>query len=298
MKKQYDKNIVNKYIFKYLKYLEIVKGRSSKTIIEYKRKLEFFFKWLNWKKPETINKETIWKFRIYLTEKKLDKKTQSYYLIVLRNFLKFLKNEGKKVLDPTLIELPKIDMKPIEILSEEELKKLLEYKEENNQNIIYLRNKAIIETLFSTGLRVSELCKLNRDIDLKKGEIIIKGKGGRIRVVFLSQRAINYLNEYLKMRNDNNPALFVSFSKNSQFQRLTPRSVQKIIKNYSKKLGISKNIHPHTLRHQLATILISKGADIRFVQDLLGHKNISTTQVYTHITKPKLKEIFKKYIDN
>jgi len=297
MKKQYSKNIVNNYIFKYLKYLEIVKGRSIKTIEEYKRKLNIFFKWWGWKNIENIKKETLWKFRIYLINKKLDKKTQSYYLIVLRNFLKFLKNEGKNVLDPLLIELPKIDQKPIEILSENELNKILNYDEKENQNIKWLRDKAIIETLFSTGLRVSELCQLNKDIDLKSGEIVIKGKGGKIRVVFLSQRAIKHLRKYLKERKDDNPALFISFAKNSQFKRLTTRSIQKIIKNYSKKLGLSKNIHPHTFRHQFATILISKGVDIRLVQEMLGHKNISTTQMYTHITKPKLKEIFKKYID-
>ncbi len=297
MKKQERKNEANKYILKFLKYLDIVKGRSHKTIKEYERKLIKFFNWANWLSPQKINKEIIWQFRVYLNDQKLDKKTQAYYLITLRNFLKFLKNEGLDVIDPLLIELPKVKRKEIEILSEKELNKFLNSINLDNQNLKSLRDKAILECLFSTGLRVSELCNLNRDIDLEKREIVVKGKGDQIRLVFLSQRAVEALKNYLQKRNDNFPALFISLAKNSFGKRITPRSIQKIIKYYAQKTGLTKNVHPHSLRHQLATTLIAKGVDIRLVQELLGHKSISTTQIYTHITKPKLKEIFEKYID-
>lgn len=297
MKKQEIKNKVNKHILKFLKYLDIVKGRSLNTINEYQRKLLKFFSWINWLEPEKINKEIIWQFRVYLSDQKLDKKTQVYYLIAIRNFLKFLKNEGLNVLDYSLIELPKTKRREIEILTEKELNKFLDSVNLSKQNLKSLRDKAILECLFSTGLRVSELCSLNKDIDLEKKEITIKGKGEQLRLVFLSQRAVYWLKKYLQMRNDNFSPLFISLSRNSWGKRLTPRAIQKIIKHYAQKVGLTKNIHPHSLRHQLATTLITKGVDIRLIQELLGHKNISTTQIYTHITKPKLKEVFEKYID-
>jgi site-specific recombinase XerD len=297
MKKQEEKNNINYYLLKYLKYLDIVKGRSKKTIKEYERKLKKFFSWNNYLDPEKISKENIWEFRVYLNDLGLDKKTQSYYLIALRNFLKFLKNEGLNVLDANLIELPKVKRKEIEILNDKELKKLFDSVKIDNNNLKSLRDKAILECLFSTGLRVSELCSLNKDIDLEKKEIVIKGKGDQIRLVFLSQKAVEALKNYLNKRQDNFQPLFISLAKNSFGQRLTPRAIQKIIKFYSQKAGITKNIHPHSLRHQLATFLIAKGVDIRIVQELLGHKNISTTQIYTHLTKPKLKEIFEEYVD-
>ena len=297
MKKQEVKNDYNSWILKFLNYLDIVKGRSKGTVKEYERKLKKFFSWSNCLNPDKITKETIWQFRVYLNDRGLSKKTQSYYLIALRNFFKFLKNEGLTTLDPLLIELPKIKRNEIEILTDNELKRFLNSVELKNNDLKSLRDKAILECLFSTGLRVSELCNLNRDIDLEKREIIVKGKGGNIRTVFLSQRAVIFLKKYLDKRPDNFKPLFISVAKNSFGQRLTSRAVQKIIKYYAYKSGLTKNIHPHSLRHQLATTLISKGVDIRLVQELLGHKNISTTQIYTHITKPKLKEVFQKYID-
>ncbi|GIW66122.1 MAG: tyrosine recombinase XerD [Candidatus Parcubacteria bacterium] len=297
MKKQEDKNICISWLFRFLKYLDIVKGRSKKTIKEYERKLKKFLSWSNYLNPSKITKETIWQFRVYLNDLNLDKKTQSYYLITIRNFLKFLRNEGLNTLDPSLIELPKIKRKEIEILSDNELKKFLNSVDIKDNKIKSLRDKAILECLFSTGLRVSELCSLDKDLDLNKREIVIKGKGENIRIVFLSKRAVIFLKKYLNERKDNFPALFISLSKNSFGKRLTPRAIQKIVKYYANKSGLTKKIHPHSLRHQLATTLISRGVDIRLVQELLGHKNISTTQIYTHITKPKLKEIFDKYID-
>lgn len=293
MKKQEQKSLIKREIFKFLQYIDIVKGRSKGTINEYKRKIFYFFRWIKWKKIEFINKEDIWKFRIHLNEKKLDKKTQSYYLIALRNFLKFLKHHGKKVLDYNLIELPKLGERKIEILEPDELLRLLNSPDGND--LKSLRDKAILETLFSTGLRLSELCSLNRDINIKKGEIQIKGKGGRVRVVFLSEYAKKALEKYLKERQDKEPALFISISKNQPYKRLSPRAVEKIIKYYAKKAGILKKVTPHILRHQFATDLLSSGADLRSVQLLLGHKNLSTSQIYLHIVDKELKKIHQQF---
>ncbi len=296
MKKQEAKNRVKNLIFQFIKYLEIVKGRSESTQNIYLRKLLKFFEWFGYKDPEKIDKETIWQFRIYLSNKKLDKKTQAHYLIVLRNFLKFLKKEmNLKVLDFTQIDLPKLPEREIKVLSENELKSLL--NSPNGNDLKSLRDKAILEILFSTGLRVSELCSLNRDVDIEKGELVVKGKGNRIRTVFLSDSAKEALKNYLERREDNDPALFISLARNKDPQRITPRAVQKIVKYYAIKAGIIKNVHPHVLRHQLATLLVSAGVNLRVVQEILGHKNISTTQVYTHISKPELKKIYEEVIN-
>jgi len=296
MKKQEEKNHFKSLVFQFVKYLEIVKGRSDSTRKIYTNRLMKFFDWLNKNNYSKITKETIWQFRIYLSEQKFSKRTQAHYLIVLRNFLKFLKKElNLEVIDFTQVELPKLPEREIKILNESELEKLLNAPQ--GDDIKSLRDKAILEILFSTGLRVSELCSLNRDIDIDKGEIAIKGKGGKIRTVFLSERAKKALKEYLENRNDNHPALFISLARNMEPKRLSARAVQKIIKFYALKAGIIKNIHPHVLRHQLATFLISAGVNLRVVQEILGHKSISTTQVYTHISKPELKEIYEKIIN-
>ena len=295
-KKQAVKNYINSLIFEFLKYIEISKNRSAGTIKMYENRLRKFFDWIKWKEPQKITKEDIWRFQVYLSERKLNKSTQAHYLIVLRMFLKFLRNiKSLDVIDPFLIELPKLPEREIRVLTNSELERLINAPEGNSLKA--LRDRAILETLFSTGLRISELCNLNRDIDLEKGEIVVKGKGGRIRTVFLTERAKKALQEYLYQRKDSDPALFISLSRNLPPKRITSRGVQKIIKYYAIKSGIIKNIHPHILRHQLATTLVSKGVNLRFVQELLGHKNISTTQIYTHIAKPELKEIYKKFFE-
>jgi site-specific recombinase XerD len=293
MKNQENKNQIKKEILKFLQYLEIAKGRSKGTIKEYKRKIFYFFRWIGWKNFDQIKKEDIWKFRVHLNEKGLNKKTQSYYLIALRNFLRFLKNNGLNVLDYNLIELPKIGERKLEILEPDELLRLLNAPD--GDDLKSLRDKAILETLFSTGLRLSELCSLNRDINIKKGEIPIVGKGGRVRIVFLSDFAKEALIKYLKAREDKNPALFISLSKNQPPKRLTPRGIEKIIKYNAKKAGIIKRVTPHMLRHQFATDLLRGGADLRSVQLLLGHKNLSTTQIYLHIVDKELKKIHKEF---
>ncbi len=296
MKKQEGENYLKSLIFQFVKYLEIVKGRSESTRKIYVNRLLKFFEWFDKNQYKKINKDVIWQFRIYLSEQKLSKRTQVHYLIVLRNFLKFLKKElNLDVIDFTQVELPKLPEREIKILNESELEKLLNAPKGND--LKSLRDKAILEVLFSTGLRVSELCSLNRDIDIEKGEIIIRGKGNKIRTVFLSERAKKAIKDYLENRNDNHPALFISLARNTEPRRLSVRAIQKIIKSYATKVGIIKNVHPHVLRHQLATFLISAGVNLRAVQEILGHKNISTTQLYTHISKPELKEIYEKIIN-
>jgi site-specific recombinase XerD len=284
---------MKEYLSKYEDYLSLEKGRSQGTIKEYLRKIKFFLDWLEKNKIEKIDDDIIYNFRSFLNKKGLSLKTQSYYLIALRNFLKFLQKKGLNIYDPFKIELPKLPEREINILTDEELNRFL--NSVSGEDIKSLRDRALLETLFSTGLRVSELCSLNRDIDLDKKEIRVRGKGGKIRLVFLSEIAKFYLKKYLEKRNDKEPALFISLSKNSKFKRLTPRGVEKIIKYYTKKSGIIKKITPHTLRHQFATDLLMAGADLRAIQLLLGHKNLQTTQIYTHLTNKELKEIHKAF---
>ena len=281
------------YLSKFEDYLALEKGRSNVTIKEYLRKLLFFLRWLEKNKIKEIDDEVIYNFRVFLNKKGVSLKTQSYYLIALRNFLRFLQKRGINIYDPTRIELPKLPEREINVLTDEELEKLLNSAQ--GEALKHLRDRALLETLFSTGLRVSELCSLNRDIDLKKGEIKVKGKGGKLRIVFLSKIAKCYLQKYLEKREDKEPPLFINLSKNKKFQRLTPRGVEKIIKYYAKKAGILKKISPHTLRHQFATDLLLAGADLRAIQMLLGHKNLQTTQIYTHLTNKELKEIHQAF---
>ncbi|MCS7200666.1 MAG: tyrosine-type recombinase/integrase [Patescibacteria group bacterium] len=280
---------LKKWLNRYEHYLAIEKGRSNGTIKEYRRKILDFLNWLESNKHNEINSETIFNYRIHLNKRNLSLKTQSYYLIALRNFLKFLQKNKQNIYEPNLIELPKLPDREINILDDEELNKLLSAPQGND--LKSLRNRALLETLFSTGLRVSELCHLNRDINLEKGEIKVRGKGNRIRVVFLSQTAKKCLENYLKARKDNDPALFI----NLRGKRITSRGVQKIIKHYAKKVGLIKKVTPHLLRHQFATDLLMAGADLRAIQLLLGHKNIQTTQIYTHLTNKELKEIHRAF---
>ena len=274
-------------------YLNLEKGKNKGTIKNYISKIRIFLNWLKKNKFKKINEETIFLFRSWLNKNNISLKTQSYYLIALRNFFKFLKKKKIEILSPENIELPKIPEREITILNDEELERLL--RAPQGEDLKSLRDKAILETLFSTGMRISELCNLNRDIDLNKGEIVIKGKGNRIRVVFLSKIAIYWLKKYLEKRTDKNPALFINLKRDESFSRLTPRGIQKIIKYYAKKAGITKKISPHTLRHQFATDLLLAGADLRAIQMLLGHKNLQTTQIYTHLTNKELKEIHKAF---
>lgn len=296
------KNNISELIKEFLQYLEIEKNRSLKTIENYRHYLERFLNFAKIKEPLEISDELIRKYRLFLNRleesgKPLKKITQNYHLIALRAFLKYLAKRDIKSLSAEQVELAKIPMRQLEFLDSDELKRLLEAP--TGEDFNSLRDKAILELLFSTGLRVSELCNLNRDeIDLKKGEFSVRGKGNKIRVVFLSEQAKASIKNYLEKRTDINNALFIRNKKQKNEKedlRLTPRTIQRIIKKYAAKAGISKKITPHTIRHSFATDLLHSGADLRSVQALLGHSNISTTQIYTHYTDKTLKEVHKKF---
>ena len=283
----------------YLEYLEIEKGRSLKTVENYDRYLNRFFKYLGSNSPSDITDEKLRKYRLWLnrqsTGKKsetLKKKTQNYYLIALRGFLKYLVKREIKSLAPEKIELAKVGERSLDLISSQELKRLLETP--RRKKLKDLRDKAILELLFSTGLRVSELCALNSDIDLKKDEMSVRGKGDKVRVVFFSGSAKKATKEYLSKRKDMKEALFVSLVSDNN-NRLTSRSVERLVKQSAVKAGITKRVTPHIIRHSFATDLLENGADLRSVQMMLGHADISTTQIYTHMTDKHLKDIHKKF---
>ena len=286
----------------YLDYLEIEKNRSPKTQKNYERYLRSFINFSKIKTEKDITQDKIREFRLWLAKKQgaqknelLKKSTQSYYTIAIRNFLKYLAKNNYQVLSADQIELPKIPERQIKILEYNDLERLLEAPKGND--LRSLRDKAILEALFSTGLRVSELCSLNRYINLERGEITVRGKGGKLRLVFISDRAKKAIKEYLNKRADTEEALFISLSKTSSkvIGRIIPRAVQRLVEYYAKKAGIATHVHPHTIRHIFATDLLIGGADLRSVQELLGHRNVSTTQIYTHLTNQELREVHKAF---
>lgn len=292
----------------FLQYLEIEKGRSLKTIVNYDHYLSQFLSFAKIKDPKDISDSILREYRVWLNRKDtgvrikgqtagtLKKRTQNYYLIALRAFLKFLMRRGVTSLAPERIELAKVGERHLDLISQDELQRLLAAPKGPEVN--ELRDKAILELLFSTGLRVSELCSLPRELDLKQDEFSVRGKGEKVRVVFLSDSAKQAIKNYLAKRQDMSDALFVSIGKKADKAkdiRLTPRSVQRIIKHYAIKAGISKKVTPHVVRHSFATDLLSNGADLRSVQMMLGHANIATTQIYTHVTDKHLRDIHKKF---
>ncbi len=293
---------IQKLLQDYLNYLEIEKNRSTKTCENYERYLKAFINFSKIKNEKDITTDKVRDFRLYLARLKapkgegLKKTTQSYYVIALRNFLKYLIKRDFNVLSPDKIELPKIPSRQIEIIEYSDLERLLDAPKDFG--LRSLRDKAILEILFSTGLRVSELCSLNRYFDINRGEISVRGKGGKLRVVFLSDRSKKALKNYLGKRSDAEEALFISLTKAKNpkvIGRIIPRTVQRIVDFYSRKAGIAKKVHPHTIRHLFATDLLIGGADLRSVQELLGHANISTTQIYTHLTNKELREIHQAF---
>ncbi len=279
----------------FLEYLEIERGRSLKTIDNYGRYLERFWKFSKIVNPGEIDDELVRKFRLYLNRENLKKKTQNFYLIALRVFLKYLAKRGIEAMPPERIELAKVPERELDLISEEELERLLAGPacagRPKGDDIKSLRDKAILELLFSTGLRVSELCSLNRDVDLKKAEFSIRGKGDKIRLVFVSDTAKEALKKYLNKRGDVEEPLFINLKRG----RLSPRSVERIVHFYAIKAGISKKVTPHVIRHCFATDLLQAGADLRSVQTLLGHNSITTTQIYTHVTDRQLAEVHRAF---
>jgi len=305
---------------RFLDHLEVEMNRSPRTIESYGRTLEAFFTWGNLHVPEDITAEKVREYRIYLNRKgngrggTLKKNTQAYQAIVLRAFLKYLAKQDILTLAAEKIEIGKTPDRQVDFLEFAEIERLMEAAV--GQSLKSLRDKAILELLFSSGLRVSELTSLDRyHLNLDKEEFSVRGKGSKLRIVFISPTAKVALKNYLDKRTDVDPALFVAYgkkglvnAKNAKREdqrpasgearhtgRLTPRSIQRLVKYYAKKAGIGKDVHPHTLRHSFATDLLVNGADIRSVQSMLGHASITTTQIYTHITDERLKEIHRSF---
>jgi site-specific recombinase XerD len=292
----------------FLEYIEIEKGRSTKTVENYDHYLSKFIAYGKITKPDEITEELVREFRLWLnrqsagnnraTGQTMKKITQNYYLIALRSFLKFLIKRKVPSLAPDQIELAKVGERSIDVISTLELQKLLDAPNFEKDPEKRARGHAILQLLFSTGLRVSELCSLTNDIDITADEFSIRGKGEKVRVVFLSEGAKKAVKDYLALRKDMSDALFVK-TKDDQGKNpeegLTRRSIQRIVKRYAVMAGISKKVTPHVIRHMFATDLLQNGADLRSVQALLGHAHIATTQIYTHVTDKHLKEIHKKF---
>jgi site-specific recombinase XerD len=306
MEEEKQKRIID-YLNDFLDWLDVEKGLSSKTQENYARFLKKFFDWLKINnlenlKPFELSPDHIYQYKTFLSrklKKTLKQSTQTYYLIALRQFLNFFAEKDIKSLPPEKVKLPKKKTeKVIHFLTLEQAEKLLETPDTSNE--IGLRDRAILETFFSTGMRAGELVNLNREQikikpETKDLEITIIGKGQRPRTVYLSERAVFWLRKYLETRKDKEKALFINYRGKKPGTRLTIRSLERIVKKYAILAGLPLNTVCHTLRHSFATDLLSKGVDLRVVQEFLGHKNISTTQIYTHVTRPQLREIHKKY---
>ncbi len=285
----------------FLEYLEIERGRGIKTMENYDRYITRFFQHAKISTPQHITDQLVREFRLHLNRQKgvsgtMKLKTQNYYLIALRSFLKFLRKRDIISLNPERIELAKTSARDLDLISSDELNRLLDSC--SGDGLRTLRDRAILEILFSTGLRVSELCSLNRDIDLSRDEFSVRGKGDKVRVVFLSSPAKAAVKKYIDKRGDVENALFVQMGKNvsnAKELRLTPRSIERLIKHHALKAGITRKVTPHVIRHSFATDLLENGADLRSVQELLGHANVATTQVYTHITDKRLREVHKAF---
>ncbi len=312
MEQQLKLKPIPSYLTEFLEWLEIEKGSSSKSQENYSRFLKKFFDWLRMNKlenlkPNELSSEHIRKYRFFLSRQSspqsknpLKKSTQRYYLIALRSLLKFFADRDIPSLPPEKVKLARNkEEKEVRFLDPEQLEKLFSMPDTSTKQ--GLRDRAILETLFSTGMRVSELIALNRDqIKIKQNtedlEVSIIGKGGRMRTVYFSKRAIIWLKKYLDARNDKEKALFVHYkSKKNAPKRLTSRSIEKMIKKYTIMAGLPLNTTPHVLRHSFATDLLSKGVDIRILQEFLGHKSILATQIYAHVTNKQLREIHRKY---
>jgi len=288
---------IQKAVKDYLDYLEIEKNRSPLTRRSYERCLRKFVEFFRIKNVHDITESKIREFRIQLADTPgIKKGTQAYHIIVLRNFLKYLIKRGVEVVSPDKIELPKVPPRQIRVLEYSDLERLLEAPKGND--LKSLRDKAILETFFSTGLRISELCALDRFINIERGEITVRGKGEKLRTVFLSERAKKSIKGYLEKRVDAEPALFLSLTKGENprvIGRIIPRTIQRLVDHYAKAAGLPQRVTPHQLRHQFATDLLMNGADLRSVQELLGHANITTTQIYTHVTNKELREVHQAF---
>ena len=300
----------------FVEYIEVEKGRSIRTAENYHLYMDRLVEFAGDIPVSQINDELVRKYRLWLNRyiddqgRELSLITQGYHLIALRSFLKYCGERNIDTMDADRISLPKVQKKQVSFLLSEEVARLFDAIELDDPN--GLRDKAILELLFSGGMRVSELCNLDRDrVNLERREFTIRGKGNKDRPIFINQSAANAIQNYLNTRTDNLKPLFLNNSRNikkdldnddsvdaSEARRLTPRSVQRIVNKYTRLAGITKHVTPHTLRHSFATDLLMNGADLRSVQSMLGHSNIATTQIYTHVTDPHLKEVHDKFQSN
>lgn len=293
-------------VAEFLQYLELEQNRSRKTIQNYSHYLNRLSDFAGDIKLSEIDDELIRKWRMWLNRlptsnaDELSKMTQNYHLIALRSFLRFCAKRNWETLAPDKIELARTKRPQVTFLTGEELERLTAQPDTSKLN--GLRDRAILELLFSSGLRVSELVGLDRDhINLKRREFMVRGKGQKDRPIFISAEAADWINKYLEMRADNTKPLFIRYSgskkidNSGNFTRLTARSIQRMVARYALLAGITKHVSPHTLRHSFATDLLMNGADLRSVQAMLGHSNIATTQIYTHVTDPHLKAVHEKF---
>jgi site-specific recombinase XerD len=329
--KQASKSPIHGHFADFLAYLEIEKGRSLLTVRNYKQYISVFLTQTKVSEPKHISEPVIREFRMWLNRQPIRKgatatlkrKTQNHYLIAIRAFLKYMAKNELETLSADKIELAKIPERTIDMISGAELSRLLaapleslkksSTKEKNNSKgekdggsnnseLKALRDHAILQLFFSTGLRLSELTSIDRDLDISRDEFSIRGKGEKVRVVFLSEEARQAIKDYLAKRTDIDDALFIQIGKNRKETetkqkglRITPRSIERLVKEYAIRAGISKKVTPHVIRHSFATDLLQNGADLRSVQMLLGHANIATTQIYTHITDKHLRDVHKKF---
>lgn len=302
-----ESNIVD-LITDFLDHVEIDKNQSQKTVQNYQHYLGRFVDFAGNISPTQITMRLVQKYRVHLNRmtndkgNSLGKNTQNYHIIALRAFLKFLAKNDIETLSPEKIELAKIPERTVEFLSTEEVDAL--FKTVDTSTLQGLRNKAILETLYATGLRVSELEQLDKDqVNLKRKEFMVRGKGRKPRIVFLTDRSVNAIRAYLDKRTDNFKPLFINLRRSrktsqigdGEHKRLTAVSIEYFVSRYARLAGITKKVTPHTLRHSFATNLLINGADIRAVQELLGHASITTTQIYTHLTNKRLREVHEKF---
>jgi len=297
----------------FLDWIDVEKGLSTKTQENYGRFLKKFLDWLEIKKlenikPHELTPSHIWDYRLYLsrsidprTRKTLKKSTQNYYLIALRALLGYFVQKDVVCIPPDKITLPKADKseKTIKFLNLDQIERLLLAPEADSP--IGLRDRAILEAFFSTGLRITELLSLDREQfanikDKKDLEISIVGKGDYPRTIYFSERALSWLKKYLETRKDKEKPVFIHYrARKDTGARLTRRSVERMVKKYAVKTGIPLFTTPHTLRHSYATDLLSQGVDLRIIQEFLGHRSIASTQIYTHVTNKKLRDIHRQF---
>ena len=295
------------YIEEFLEHVEIGKNQSLKTVRNYQHYLLRFEEFASGLAPEDITLDVVAKYRVHLNRMKdrfgrpLTRKTQAYHLIALRAFLKYLAKNDVASLAAEKVELPKVEERHVEFLAPEEVQALIDHAPLSGRTA--LRDRAIVETLYATGLRISELAGLNRDeVDLERREFSVRGKGRKVRLIFLTERAAAALKAYLDTRDDNWKPLFLNTRHtraevrfDGEHRRLGTVTIQLLIRKAALKAGLRKRVTPHVLRHSFATNLLTNGADLRSVQEMLGHASISTTQIYTHLTNQRLKEIHEKF---